>query len=92
LNQRARVTFRGRVQGVNFRANTQEKAQMAGLKGWVKNMPNGCVEALFEGDEGAIRRIIQEIEHGHGMGNARVEDMEVRWVIYTGEYWEFNII
>ena len=51
MRVRANLTIKGRVQGVWFRANTKEQASSRGLHGWVKNLPDGCVEAVFEGDK-----------------------------------------
>jgi acylphosphatase len=76
----ARVVFRGKVQGVWFRANTQKKALGHGLRGWVQNLEDGSVEALFQGDEKAIIKTLEEIERGEGMGAARVDRKEVSWV------------
>jgi acylphosphatase len=87
----AQVIFRGRVQGVFFRANTQEKAQNRGITGWVRNMDDGGVEAFFEGDEEQVRRLIDDIEGGEGMGAARVDEKQVRWLRPTG-YSDFDIL
>ncbi len=76
----ARVVFRGRVQGVWFRANLRKKALAAGLGGWVHNLEDGSVEALFEGDEGSIQRVLDEVGRGEGMGAALVEHSVVSWV------------
>ena len=54
----ARVRFYGRVQGVFFRANTERKAIEMGINGYVKNMPDGSVEAVFEGDETKVKKVI----------------------------------
>lgn len=75
----AHVIFRGRVQGVFFRANTQEKAQNRGIAGWVRNTDDGSVEAFFEGDEEDVHRLVEEIGRGEGMGAARVDEKLVRW-------------
>lgn len=58
MNSRVRVTVDGRVQGVFFRAATQQTAQALGLAGWVKNLPDGRVEAVFEGETDAVRRAV----------------------------------
>jgi acylphosphatase len=80
VKKAARVVFSGRVQGVWFRANTQKKASGAGLSGYVQNLDNGSVEALFEGEEAAIERVLDEISRGAGMGAALVERTDVAWV------------
>ena len=54
----ARVRFYGTVQGVFFRANTYRKAMGMGINGYVRNMPDGSVEAVFEGDEEKVKEII----------------------------------
>ena len=53
---RAHVTIEGRVQGVFFRASTRDEARKLGFNGWVRNLPNGDVEALFEGDKAAVTK------------------------------------
>jgi len=53
------VFFEGRVQGVFFRANTARCAEGLGLTGWVRNTADGRVEALFEGEEDAVREAIE---------------------------------
>jgi acylphosphatase len=50
MNKRYHVWISGRVQGVFFRANTWKKARSLGLSGWVRNLPDGCVESVFEGE------------------------------------------
>jgi acylphosphatase len=87
----AHVIFRGRVQGVFFRANTQKKAQNRGIAGWVRNMDDGRVEACFEGEAEDVRRLIDEIAGGYGMGAARVEEKQVRWTDPEG-YTDFDVL
>jgi len=55
---RAHILVSGIVQGVFFRANTAEKARELSLLGWVKNLPDGRVEAVFEGEKEKIEEII----------------------------------
>jgi len=55
---RAHVVFEGLVQGVFFRANTRECALRHGLTGWVRNMADGSVEAVFEGEQGSVEAAI----------------------------------
>ncbi len=73
--KRVRVTIRGRVQGVGFRANCQREAQAAGLRGWVRNQWDGSVEALFEGPSAAVDKLIAWCRVGPRM--AEVESVEV---------------
>src|ERR671927_584322 len=74
---RAHVTIGGRVQGVNFRASAQEQARSAGVEGWVRNMDDGRVEAVFEGTRAAVNRMVSWC-YG-GPRSARVEHVDVRW-------------
>lgn len=59
-----RVVIKGIVQGVNFRNFTQLEAQRLGVNGYVRNTPNGHVEAFFEGEEEKIKEIIASIHVG----------------------------
>ncbi|WP_332899392.1 MULTISPECIES: acylphosphatase [unclassified Haladaptatus] len=56
---RAHVFVSGKVQGVYYRANTRDKAQELGVSGWVKNLADGRVEAVFEGDESEVDALIE---------------------------------
>jgi acylphosphatase len=91
VEKAARVVFSGRVQGVWFRANTRKKATGAGLCGYVRNLEDGSVEAHFEGEESAIRRVLDEISRGAGMGAALVEREDVDWVEPSRRYDGFVI-
>ena len=73
IARRVRVT--GRVQGVFFRAWTREQAQQLGVSGWVRNCADGSVEAQFEGDGDAVKRIIDALQEGPPA--ARVDKMDV---------------
>lgn len=59
-----RVVVHGRVQGVFFRDSCRREARSAGVAGWVRNRPDGTVEALFEGAEDAVRRMVEWARHG----------------------------
>jgi len=58
------VSVTGRVQGVFFRAWTKEQADQLGLAGWVRNCPDGSVEALISGDAAAITAMIERMRRG----------------------------
>ena len=74
MDARARVVFRGHVQGVYFRANCQVKAMELGLVGFVRNRRDGTVEAVFEGKPNAVEGLVRWCEHGpRGAAVARVE-------------------
>lgn len=79
----------GRVQGVFFRAHTQEMAHLLHLKGWVKNRRDGRVEALFEGEKAEVDQMIQWCHRGPA--EARVANVQVIWEDYTGEFDDFSV-
>jgi acylphosphatase len=72
---RRRVVARGRVQGVFFRDSTRREAEAAGVAGWARNRSDGAVEAVFEGDEAAVERMVEFVRGGPG--HADVDDVEV---------------
>lgn len=86
---RAHVYISGRVQGVNFRWYTQRQAQILGLTGWVRNLWDGRVEAVFEGDEAAVQRAVNWCHNGPP--SARVDEVEVKYEEPTGEFRGFQI-
>lgn len=61
---RRRVIVHGHVQGVFFRETTRRRAETVGVTGWVRNRPDGAVEAVFEGERGAVERLIEFCERG----------------------------
>ena len=72
---RARVLIRGRVQGVWFRESTRERACELGLTGWVRNLRDGQVEALFEGEREGVERALEFVRRGPAL--ARVLQTDV---------------
>jgi len=86
---RAHLWISGLVQGVFFRAYTEEEAHRLGLTGWVKNIPGDRVEAIFEGDEPKVREVIKWCHHGPP--SAEVTKVEVKWEEPTEEYNDFLI-
>jgi acylphosphatase len=80
---RARVTIRGRVQGVFFRAETRDRAHSLGLAGWVRNVPDGSVEAVFEGEREKIESLIAWCRRGPSL--AEVDDVQIAWEGPRGE-------
>ncbi|HDH96427.1 MAG TPA: acylphosphatase [Proteobacteria bacterium] len=84
----AHVYISGRVQGVFFRYSTEQEAKAAGVCGWVRNLPDGRVEAFFEGPRESVERMIRWCRKGPPM--ARVDDVQVEWVEPKG-YENFRI-
>ncbi len=87
---RGRVIISGFVQGVFFRAHTHERALGLGIKGWVRNRPDGTVEAVFEGERDKVEEIIGWCNKGPS--GARVNGVSVEWERCTGEFKDFDIL
>ncbi|MEK7274986.1 MAG: acylphosphatase [Candidatus Desantisbacteria bacterium] len=83
------VYISGLVQGVFFRARTNEQAQMLGLGGWVRNLPDGRVEAVFAGDEAMADKALQFCKTGPR--GAIVKDVTVHEEMWNGEFDGFSI-
>lgn len=86
--KRVRVLVSGRVQGVFFRATCAAEARRQGVGGWVRNLPDGRVEAAFEGPEEAVDRMVAWCRRGPEL--ARVSSVEVHPEPLAGER-EFRI-
>lgn len=86
---RAQVTVYGAVQGVAFRASTRNEASRLGVGGWVRNLPDGTVEALFEGEKESVEQIVTWCRQGPP--GARVTNVEIVWEPYQGEFQSFEI-
>ncbi|NIK60031.1 acylphosphatase [Kribbella shirazensis] len=70
-----RVVVHGQVQGVFFRAECRRAAHEAGVAGWVRNLPDGTVEAFFEGPDESVARMVDWAQHGPP--HAAVDRVEV---------------
>ena len=86
---RAHVLVRGRVQGVFFRLETKVRAEKHDVKGWIRNLPDGRVEAIFEGEDTNVRALIDFCSRGSF--GAKVMGMDVSWEKYSGKSKSFNI-
>ena len=84
-----RYLVSGRVQGVGFRYFVQDVAAREGVTGYVKNLPDGRVEALVEGDAEAVERVERALRSGPG--GARVEDVDVDLRDPSGAYTSFRV-
>ena len=89
MRQARTYRISGRVQGVGFRFFTWEAAAREGLTGFVRNLPDGLVEALAEGDREALERF--EAAIGRGPAGARVHHVERDIGPATGAYHDFSI-
>lgn len=86
---RVHIYVSGRVQGVFYRSNTRRKALELGITGWVRNLPDGRVEIVAEGEREKLERLIEWCRHGPPL--ARVEDLEIIWEEPRGEFESFTI-
>lgn len=89
MKVRAHIFVSGRVQGVFFRSETKREAKKHNVTGWVRNLPDGRVEAVFEGEEENVKQLINFCRHGPP--GAKVTGVEVKWESYTGEFKDFEI-
>jgi acylphosphatase len=86
---RAHAIIHGRVQGVFFRAGTRDEALRIGVGGWVRNLPDGSVEALFEGETLKVEEVLGWCHKGPS--GARVNTVDVTFEPYKGEFKGFDI-
>ena len=86
---RVRLLVRGRVQGVWYRASTRGEARRLGLRGWVRNLADGRVEAVAEGDDRSVTSLIAWCRRGPD--GARVEAVDVTREEPTGEHHSFDV-
>jgi acylphosphatase len=86
---RALVRVTGQVQGVNFRSSTKNEADALGLCGWVRNRPDGSVEAVIEGPKAQVQQLVDWCRCGPD--RARVDALHVDWQSATGEFPDFAL-
>jgi len=79
----------GRVQGVNYRAFVSRNAASLGLTGTVRNLPDNSVEITAEGDKKQLEKLKDLLKHGPPA--ARVDNLELMWTGYTGQYSDFSV-
>lgn len=89
MKVKAHVIITGRVQGVFFRSKTRYEAKKYGVNGWVRNLPDGRVEAIFEGEKEDVDKLIDFA--GKGPSGAKVQDLDIKWMDYSGEFKNFEI-
>jgi acylphosphatase len=87
---RLHVLIEGRVQGVFFRASTRDEARKLGLDGWVRNLPDGRVEALIEGDRRAVAEMLLWCRRGPKY--SYVDRVDEEWLPFQGDLGEFRIV
>ncbi len=91
MAERARVhlVVSGLVQGVAFRMSAADEARRLGLAGWVRNLPDGRVEAVAEGDRARVEALVRWCHHGPPA--ARVDRVEESWKPFGGELGPFSV-
>jgi acylphosphatase len=90
LKARVHVFVSGRVQGVFFRAEAADLARGFELTGWVRNLPDGRVEALFEGEKENVEKAVDFCRRGPP--GAYVKNLGVKWEDWKGEFKDFRIV
>lgn len=88
--QRAHIFIEGRVQGVGFRHFTRKTATKNDVNGWVKNLNDGRVEAVFEGPKEKVQSVIEACKEGPPISN--VTNMEVDWEDSKAEFEQFRVV
>lgn len=88
VNIRAHVFVSGRVQGVFFRQSTQIQAQSLGVHGWARNLLDGRVEAIFEGEASAVQKMVNYCKHGPTA--AKVENIQINLEEFKDEFSSFE--
>ena len=89
MNIRVYVLVSGKVQGVFFRSGTKKRADELRLKGWVRNLDDGRVEAVFEGEKENVEKMVDWCRKGPDY--ADVQDIQVISEKYTGEFENFSV-
>lgn len=89
MKTRAHVFVSGRVQGVFFRVETRREAMKQNVVGWVRNTPDGRVEAVFEGEKEDVEKLVDFCRQGPP--SALVTDLAVQWGNYSGMFESFTI-
>jgi acylphosphatase len=89
MKVRAHILVSGRVQGVFFRSEVHYEARKRGVKGWVRNLPDGRVEAVFEGEDEAVKALVDFCKIGPP--GARVTSVDLKWEPCLGEFKDFTI-
>lgn len=86
---RVELNIRGRVQGVFFRQSTKQMAERAGVTGWVRNNPDGSVQAVFEGEKDAVEAAVAWCHEGPPAADVTAVDIDQQE--YRGEFETFRV-
>ncbi len=89
MRTRAHLIISGRVQGVFYRSTTAQEARLQGVTGWIRNLPDGRVEAVFEGESEAVEFLTAFC--WRGSKGSKVTDIRIEWQSYAGEFTAFDV-
>lgn len=87
---RAHVYISGEVQGIGFRGFLERLANSKGITGWVRNLDDGRVEAIFEGDEEKVKYVLERCHRGPPF--SKVNEIKINWEPYKSEFSSFEIM
>jgi acylphosphatase len=88
IKTRAHLFVSGTVEGVFFRQNTKRQAERLRVTGWIRNLTDGRVEAVFEGEEQDVKQLVEYCHHGPS--SARVTNVDLTWEPYREEFVTFE--
>lgn len=89
MKVRAHIFVSGSVQGVFFRLTTRDEASKRNVSGWVRNLSDGRVEAVFEGERDDVLQMVEFCRSGPP--GARVTKTDLIWIEYVGEFENFKV-
>ena len=89
MHVKVHILITGKVQGVFFRSRTRDEANKNNVNGWVRNLPDGRVEAILEGEKEDVDKVIDFA--GKGPSGTKVLDLDIKWLNYSGEFNDFEV-
>ncbi len=90
MNSRAHLIIHGQVQGVGFRNFVRRSARKFGVTGWVRNLSDGAVEVVAEGEKISVEEFVEACKRGSVF--ARVKGLELKWEDFEGKFNDFEIM
>lgn len=90
MNSRAHLIIHGQVQGVGFRNFVRRSARKFGVTGWVRNLSDGAVEVVAEGEKISVEEFVEACKRGPVF--ARVKGLELKWEGFEGKFDDFEIM
>lgn len=90
MHQAARIVIKGKVQGIFFRAEAQNLAQKLHITGWIRNNPDGSVEALAQGNPDPLAQFLEWCKQGPS--GARIENVHIQFIENSEEFSTFQIV